>query len=72
MSTVESRSAHEDRSPAASVEVLLERVTRLVGERQALRAGGAGRTTLERNRFEIARVQWQLSQALIARYSPGV
>ncbi len=72
MSTTESHTANEQLSPATSVEVLMENVSRLVGERQSLRATGAGRTTLERNRAAIARLQWQLSHALIARYAASV
>jgi hypothetical protein len=49
-------------------EDLLERVAELVRERQVLRAAGAGRSELERNRAEIARAQWDLSQALIVRH----
>jgi hypothetical protein len=56
------------RATAESVEHLLERVASLSLERQALRARGAGTRTLERNRIEIARTQWQLSYALIERY----
>ncbi len=69
MSTIESHITDERHSLATSVEALIERVTRLVGERQALRAAGVGRGTLERNRAEITRVQWQLSHALIARHA---
>jgi hypothetical protein len=49
-------------------EELLERVAELVHERQVLRAAGAGRSELERNRAEIARAQWDLSRALIVRH----
>ncbi len=49
-------------------EDLLARVAELVHERQVLRAAGAGRSELERNRAEIARAQWDLSQALIVRH----
>ncbi len=49
-------------------EDLLERVAELVHERQVLRAAGAGRSELERNRAEIARAQWDLSRALIVRH----
>ena len=72
MSTIESYAADERHSPETSVETLTERVARLVGERQSLRSAGAGRVELERNRAEITRVQWRLSHALIARYSPAV
>jgi len=58
---------------SASVETLtpedlLDRVAELVHERQVLRAAGAGRAELERNRAEIARAQWDLSRALIVRH----
>jgi len=56
------------RSRGATVEALLEEIGALVAERQELRAGGASRSSLERNRRRIARTQWQLSFALIARY----
>jgi hypothetical protein len=49
-------------------EDLLDRVAALVHERQALRAAGAGRAELERNRADIARAQWALSRALITRH----
>lgn len=72
MSTIESHVANEWQSPTTSVELLVDNASRLVGERQALRAAGAGRAVLEHNRAELARVQRQLSYALIARYSSAV
>ena len=51
-----------------SPETLLDRVAELVHERQAMRAAGAGRAELERNRSEIAKAQWDLSRALISRH----
>ena len=72
MSTVESHATDERSSPELSVETLMDYVSGLVHERQSLRAAGAGRALLERNRADITRVQWQLSHALIARYSPAV
>jgi hypothetical protein len=54
-----------------SVESLTARIAALVADRQGLRANGAQADALERNRLEIARLQWQLSQALIARYMPA-
>ena len=72
MSTIESHATDERHPPATNVELLMGYVSRLVGERQSLRASGAGRAVLECNRAEITRVQWQLSHALIARYSPAV
>ena len=59
-----SRSVDSEPSP----ETLLDRVAELVNQRQAMRAAGAGRAELERNRAEIARAQWELSRALISRH----
>jgi hypothetical protein len=53
-----------------SVEVLLEEISHLTGERQRLRERGADAAKLERNRVKLARAQWQLSHALIERYRP--
>ncbi len=39
----------------------------LVVRRQELRAQGASRSELERNRVELLRAQWDLSHAFIAR-----
>jgi hypothetical protein len=44
---------------------LTARIAQLVGERQELRARGAGEAALERNRLQIARAQWELAHALI-------
>jgi hypothetical protein len=55
----------------ASVEVLMERTSELARTRQDLRQRGAGSDALERNRVALARAQWQLSLALIARYCPA-
>ena len=55
----------------AVVEGLLERIAALVGERQALRNGGAGASELERNRSELVGAQWALSHALIELYAGG-
>lgn len=52
-------------------DALLREISALVAERQQLRARGATPMRLERNRLSIARVQWELSYALIQRYSPG-
>jgi hypothetical protein len=54
-----------------TVEQLMERLSQLVLERQALRDRGARPLELERNRLEIVRRQWDLSHALIARYRPA-
>jgi hypothetical protein len=70
VSTTESNPAQDERAEPTP-EVLLERVAILVHERQSLRAGGAGRAALERNRADITRAQWALSRALIARHYPG-
>jgi hypothetical protein len=51
-----------------SVEFLNDRISSLALERQSLRARGAGWAALERNRVQIARLQWKLSYALIERY----
>jgi hypothetical protein len=54
-----------------SVESLSEEIRGLVYERQTLRAVGAAREELERNRAELVRVQQELVQALIRRYLPA-
>jgi hypothetical protein len=58
------------RSQHPSVEELQERISTLVERRQLLREQGKSALALERNRRELARCQWQLSFALIARYLP--
>ena len=50
------------------IEELQARLDRLTAERQRLRLEGARTAALERNRIEIARLQWELSYALIDRY----
>ena len=55
---------------AKTVESLTDLLGALTAERQALRASEAGSMKLERNRIAIARAQWELSHALIERYSP--
>ena len=55
----------------ASVEELSARLGDLVAERQELRARSASAKALERNRVQIARTQWELSQMLIDRYLPA-
>lgn len=54
-----------------TVEMLLEEISGLTVERQRLRDRGVNGTRLERNRVKLARKQWELSYALIARYLPA-
>jgi hypothetical protein len=56
-------------APAKSVEALQAEIGVLCAERQTLRAVGSDEGHLERNRLEIARLQWELSHALIGRYA---
>jgi hypothetical protein len=58
------------RRAAQTVETLTELLGNLTLERQTLRASDAGSLSLERNRVAIARAQWELSHALIARHLP--
>ena len=51
-----------------SVEDLQAEIGLLTAERQHLRSIGSDESELERNRREIARLQWDLSHALIVRY----
>ena len=53
-----------------SVETLLDEISGLTVERQRLRDRGVDAVKLERNRVKLARSQWELSHALIARYRP--
>ncbi|HKG09938.1 MAG TPA: hypothetical protein VKB07_05150 [Gaiellaceae bacterium] len=55
-------------APALSVEDLQAEIGVLAAERQRLRTTGSNETDLERNRLEIARLQWELSHALIGRH----
>ena len=59
------------RSKRATVESLMREIAELTADRQRLRDQGAAAATLERNRVKLARKQWELSHALIARYLPG-
>ena len=52
-----------------TVDVLLDRITRLVAERQELRAQDAGAAVLERNRRELVRCHQELAKALIERHA---
>ena len=54
--------------PARSVEDLQADIGVLTAERQRLRSMGSDDADLERNRLEIARLQWELSHALIGRH----
>jgi hypothetical protein len=61
---------HFRRRGGASVEELEKRIGALVDRRQKLRGRGAEPETLERNRRQLARCQWELSFALIERHLP--
>ncbi len=52
------------------MEDLALRIAGLVVERQQLRARDASLASLERNRIQIARAQWELGHALIERHLP--
>ena len=54
-----------------TVETLAEEIRGLVYERQTMRAVGADRESLERNRVELVRRQQELVDALIRRYLPA-
>jgi hypothetical protein len=54
----------------STVEALTLWVGALVVERQELRIRGASLASLERNRLQIARAQWELGHALIDRHLP--
>jgi hypothetical protein len=54
----------------SSVEALTLLIAELVAERQELRDRDAGESSLERNRLQIARAQWELGHALIDRHLP--
>ena len=53
-----------------TVEALAEEMRGVVFERQTLRAVGAPRDDLERNRRELVRLQQELVDALIRRHLP--
>jgi hypothetical protein len=63
------------RSPAQtadqSVAELNAQIHRVVLKRQQLHAHSTDATELEQNRIEIVRLQWKLSDALVARHAPG-
>ena len=50
------------------VEELSTHIARLVAERQELRSSGASSASLEQNRLELTRSQWELCHALIERH----
>jgi hypothetical protein len=54
-----------------TVESLTEEIRGVVYERQTLRAVGASRDELERNRVELVRLQQDLVGALIRRHIPA-
>ena len=54
-----------------TVESLSDEIRGVVYERQTLRAVGASRDELERNRAELVRLQQELVQALIRRHLPA-
>jgi hypothetical protein len=53
----------------AAVEELQEQIAELVCERQDLRTFGASGASLEQNRLQLVRSQWDLAQALIERHA---
>jgi len=53
-----------------SVARLGDEIARIVSERQALRAAGAGGDAIELNRHRLARAQAELSRLLIDRHLP--
>jgi len=54
-----------------TVEALTDEIRGVVYERQTLRAIGADREELERNRAELVRLQQELVNALIRRHLPA-
>jgi hypothetical protein len=54
-----------------TVESLSDEIRGVVYERQTLRAIGADRQELERNRAELVRLQQELVTALIRRHLPA-
>ena len=54
-----------------TVESLADEIRGLVYERQTMRAVGAQRDALERNRVELVQRQQDLVEALIRRYLPA-
>ncbi|MCC6223228.1 MAG: hypothetical protein IT201_07010 [Thermoleophilia bacterium] len=64
--------AGHDGGSIVAVEALRGELARLGRERELLRATGAGRDELERNRCAILRAHQGLSRALTAHHSPGL
>jgi len=58
------------RAVTHTVETLTAEISRIVGERQELRAVGASFDALEENRRRLAAAQNELSQLLIDRHLP--
>jgi hypothetical protein len=54
-----------------TVETLALRIAELVVQRQELRRTNASVAEIERNRVQIAQLQWELAHALIDRYMPA-
>ena len=54
-----------------TVAALNAEIHRVVLKRQRLQALGAEAPELEQKRIEIVRLQWKLSEALVARHAPG-
>ena len=54
-----------------TVESLTDEIRGVVYERQTLRAIGASREELERNRADLVRLQQELVNALIRRHLPA-
>jgi hypothetical protein len=52
------------------MEGLQEQVSALVRQGQELRTSGAGAASLEQNRLELVRRQWELCHALIEQRLP--
>lgn len=68
----EMKAGGHDGGPAVPVDALRGELAQLGRERELLRAMGARRDELERNRCAIVRAHQDLSRALIAHHSPGL